>query len=111
MRRVKTAVVGTGFMGKVHSEAIRRLGFVDIAAVAASSEAKAREFADYIGVEKSTGNLDTILNDREIEAVHLCTPNSLHHPDSKATIAAGKAVLCEKPLAMSVAEAEDMTKA
>jgi predicted dehydrogenase len=111
MRRVKTAVIGGGFMGKVHSEAIRRVGFVDIAAVVAANDTEARKFADSVGVENSTGNFETVLNDREIEAVHVCTPNALHHPVSKAAINAGKAVLCEKPLAMSAEEARDMTEA
>src|SRR5688572_21777379 len=108
MRRVKTAVVGGGFMGKVHAEGIRRLGYVDIAAVTSSSEQAARTFGESIGVEKTTGDFQTILNDASIEAVHICTPNALHYPQSKAAIEAGKAVLCEKPLTMSVAEAEDM---
>ncbi|HYP15263.1 MAG TPA: Gfo/Idh/MocA family oxidoreductase [Bryobacteraceae bacterium] len=110
MRRVKTAVIGTGFMGKVHSEAIRRLGHVDIAAVAAASGEEAKTFADAIGVENSTGSYETLLNDSSIEAVHVCTPNALHHPVSKAAMEAGKAVLCEKPLSMSVAEAEEMVQ-
>jgi predicted dehydrogenase len=110
MRRVKTAVIGTGFMGKVHSEAIRRVGFVDIAAVGARTDAKAKEFGESIGVEKTTGDYETILNDPSIEAVHICTANALHYPMSKAAIAAGKAVLCEKPLSMSAAEAAEMVK-
>jgi predicted dehydrogenase len=108
MRRVKTALVGGGFMGKVHAEGIRRLGYVDIAAVTSSSEQAARRFGESIGVEKTTGDYQTILNDSSIEAVHVCTPNALHYPQSKAAIEAGKAVLCEKPLTMSVAEAEEM---
>lgn len=110
MRRVKTAVIGAGFMGKVHSEAIRRLGHVDIAAVAAVSEDEASRFGKSIGVERTTGDYKTVLSDPEIEAVHVCTPNALHYPVSKAALEAGKAVLCEKPLSMSVAEAEEMVK-
>jgi predicted dehydrogenase len=110
MRRVKTAVIGTGFMGKVHSEGIRRLGNVDIAAIAAHTDAGAKQFGDLIGVEKTTANYETILSDASIEAVHVCTPNALHYPISKAAMEAGKAVLCEKPLAMSGAEAEQMVK-
>jgi len=108
MRRVKTAVIGTGFMGKVHSEAIRRLGNVDLLAVAGSSDAEASRFANSIGIERSTGDYKTLLSDPELDAVHVCTPNALHYPMSKDAITAGKAVLCEKPLSMSVAEAEEM---
>src|SRR6476659_8204749 len=110
MRKIKTAVVGTGFMGKVHSEAIRRLGNVEIAAVVGSNARTAAAFGEAIGVERTTGDYKELLNDREIEAVHICTPNAQHYPMSKAFFEAGKAVLCEKPLSMTAAEAEDMVK-
>jgi predicted dehydrogenase len=110
MRRVKTAVIGAGFMGKVHSEAIRRLGHVDIVAVAAANAQEGAAFAQSIGVDRSTGDYKELLADPEIEAVHVCTPNALHYPVSKAALEAGKAVLCEKPLSLSVAEAEDMVR-
>jgi predicted dehydrogenase len=105
---VKTAVIGAGFMGKVHSEAIRRVGHVDIAAVVAANPAEAVAFGQSIGVERTSGDYKEILADPTIEAVHVCTPNALHYPLSKAALEAGKAVLCEKPLAMSAAEAQDM---
>jgi predicted dehydrogenase len=110
MRKIKTAVLGTGFMGRVHTEGIRRLGNVEIAAIAGSSDEKAKKFAAEVGVERSTGDYKTLLKDPEIEAVHVCTPNALHFPMAKAALEAGKNVLCEKPLAMSAAEAEEMVK-
>jgi predicted dehydrogenase len=108
MRRVKTAVIGAGFMGRVHSEAIRRLGNVDIVAVAAYDDAEAAAFGQSIGVERTTGDYKTLLADKEIEAVHVCTPNALHYPVSKAAMEAGKAVICEKPMTLSVAEAREL---
>ena len=63
MRRIKTAVIGAGFMGRVHAEAIRRLGHVDIAAVAAISEDEARRFGQSIGVERTTADYQTIVAD------------------------------------------------
>jgi predicted dehydrogenase len=110
MRKIKTAVFGTGFMGRVHTEGIRRLGNVEIAAIAGSNDEKAKKFAAEVGVERSTGDYKTLLKDPEIEAVHVCTPNALHFPMAKAALEAGKHVLCEKPLAMSAAEAEEMVK-
>jgi len=110
MRKIKTAVLGTGFMGRVHTEGIRRLGNVEIAAIAGSNDEKAKKFAAEVGVEHSTGDYKTLLKDPEIEAVHVCTPNALHFPMAKAALEAGKHVLCEKPLAMSAAEAEEMVK-
>ena len=108
MQKIKTAVIGAGFMGRVHSEAIRRLGNVEIVAVAAVSKQEAESFGKAIGVERTTDDYKEITNDPEIQAVHVCTPNALHYPVSKAAMEAGKAVLCEKPLALSVAEAQDL---
>ena len=109
MRRLKTALIGTGFMGRVHAEGIRRLGNVDIAGIAGSSERSARSFADSIGVERATGDYRTLLADPSIEAVHVLTPNALHYPVAKAALEAGKNVLCEKPMTMNVAEARELT--
>jgi predicted dehydrogenase len=108
MRKLKTAVIGAGFMGRVHSEGIRRLGNVEVAAVAGISEEEARTFGQSIGVEKTTGDYRTLLSDPAIDAVHVCTPNALHHPVSKLAMEAGKHVLCEKPLTLSAAEAREL---
>jgi len=108
MRRIKTALIGTGFMGKTHAEGIRRLGNVEIAAVASITEQMARDFADANGIPRATGDYREILSDPEIEAVHVVTPNALHYPVAKAALEAGKNVLCEKPLTISVAEAKDL---
>ena len=110
MQKIRTAVIGAGFMGRVHSEAIRRLGNVEVAVVVASSAKEARTFGESIGVENTSGDLDSVLSDRTIDAVHICTPNVLHAPMSRAAMEAGKSVLCEKPLTMSAAEAEELVK-
>ena len=95
-------------MGRVHTEGIRRLGNVEVVAIAASSEEKARQFADELSVEGATGDYRTLLADPNLDAVHICTPNALHFPMAMAALAAGKNVLCEKPLATSVAEAQQL---
>ncbi len=108
MKKLKTAIIGTGFMGKVHAENVRRLGNVEIAAVAASSDEKARQFAQSIGVDRTTGDYRTLLQDSEIQAVHILTPNALHHPMCKAALTAGKHVLCEKPFTITSGEAREL---
>ena len=108
MRKVKTAIIGTGFMGHVHTEGVRRLGHVEVAAVAGSSEESAKKFGAEIGVDRTTGDYRTLLADPSIEAVHILTPNALHHPMAIAALNAGKAVLCEKPLTVTSAEAREM---
>jgi predicted dehydrogenase len=110
MVKIRTALIGTGFMGKVHAEAIRRVGNVEIVAVASIDEATARKFADSIGVERATGDYKTILADPAIQAVHVVTPNALHYPVCKAALQAGKNVLCEKPFTVSVAEAGELVE-
>ena len=108
MKKVTTAIIGTGFMGRVHIEGIRRLGHVEVVAVAGSSDASARKFAAEMGVDRSTGDYKSLLADPSIDAVHVLTPNSLHFPMSIAALEAGKAVLCEKPLTVTSAEAKKM---
>jgi len=108
MKKLRTAVFGTGFMGRVHTEGIRRLGNVEVVAIAGSSEEKARKFADEVSVPGATGDYRTLLADPTLDAVHVCTPNALHFPMAMAALDAGKAVLCEKPLATTVAEAEQL---
>src|SRR5215210_7626428 len=93
MRRVKAAVIGAGFMGRVHSEAIRRLGHVDLVAVAAGNAKEGAAFADTFGIERSTADYRELLADPAIDAVHVCTPNALHYPVTKAALEAGKAVV------------------
>jgi predicted dehydrogenase len=108
MKRIRTAIIGTGFMGRVHLEAVRRLGFVEVAAIAGRRIEAARSMADAFHVERVESHYDRILEDPEIQAIHICTPNSLHAPVAKAALAAGKHVLCEKPLAMSTKEAQEI---
>jgi predicted dehydrogenase len=108
--RVRAAIVGTGFMGRVHLEAMRRLGFVDVAAVAGSSLEKARTFADAFGVDRAEGDYRAVLGDPDIDAVHICTPNAHHFAIASAALEAGKHVLCEKPLAITTAEAATLVR-
>src|SRR5678816_2485104 len=108
MKRIRTAIIGTGFMGRVHLEAVRRLGFVDVAAIASRRIEAARSMAEAFHVERVESHYERILSDPDIAAIHICTPNSLHAPIAKAALAAGKHVLCEKPLATSSKAAEEI---
>jgi predicted dehydrogenase len=109
-KTIKTVILGTGFMGRVHTEGVRRLGNVEVAGIAARTAGQARRFADEVSVERSTGDYKEFLADPEIQAVHICTPNSLHFEMAAAALRAGKHVLCEKPLATSLAEAKEMVR-
>jgi predicted dehydrogenase len=107
---LKIAIIGTGFMGKVHIENLRRLGTVEIAALAGSNGDRARMFGKSIGVNHTTGNYQELLEDSTIDAVHVLTPNALHYPICRAALEAGKHVLCEKPFTVSVEQARGLVQ-
>ena len=108
MHRLNAAVFGTGFVGRVHLEGIRRLGYVHVQAIGESQAEKARRLGDEFHVEITDSDYRKILEDPLVDAVHICTPNALHFPMAKDALQAGKHVLCEKPLAISVEEARSL---
>jgi predicted dehydrogenase len=105
---VRVAVIGAGFAGGSHVEALRRVPGVEVAALAGSSEERARAAADRLGVPAATGDYRTLLDDASIGAVHNCTPNDIHHEVTAAALEAGKHVLAEKPLAMESRQTADL---
>lgn len=102
---IRAAVIGTGFVGAQHVEALRRLGDVEVATVAASTDARGAEAARRLHVPQGRGDYRRILDDPSIDVVHVCTPNVHHAEMATAALEAGKHVVCEKPLAMDAAEA------
>jgi predicted dehydrogenase len=96
-------VVGTGFIGVVHVDALRRLG-VNVAGVVGST----RERAAAKDIAPVYDSYETLLADDTVDVVHLTTPNNLHYPQVKQALAAGKHVVCEKPLAMTSAESAEL---
>jgi len=101
-------IVGAGFVGPHHVDAVRRLGYVDIIAVAGSSQASADKKAEAVGARKAYAGYEALLNDPDIQVVHNATPNYLHYPVNAAAIAKGKHVVSDKPLAMTAAEAKKL---
>jgi predicted dehydrogenase len=110
MKRYRVGVVGTGFMGRTHLEALRRLGSVDVQAVAGTSLEKAQALATAFGADRATADYREIVADPAIDVVHICTPNALHFPIAEAALHAGKHVLCEKPLATSSNEGRQLVR-
>jgi predicted dehydrogenase len=108
MKKFKTAVFGTGFVGRVHLEGIRRLGYVQVYAIGEPQIEKANQLAAEFGVEKTDADYRRILEDPAVDAVHVCTPNFMHFPIAKDALLAGKHVICEKPLATSVEQAREL---
>jgi predicted dehydrogenase len=98
------AVIGAGFAGAAHVEALRRIPGVHVAAIAASSADRAAAAAARLGIERSTGDYRELVADPGIDVIHNCTPNDLHVDVNLAALAAGKHVLSEKPLGLDAGE-------
>ena len=100
MSNLRAAVVGTGFIGPVHVEGLLRAG-VQVVGVLGSAPDKSAAAAAKLGLGKAYASLDELLSDSEVDVVHLASPNRFHFDQASRAIAAGKHVLCEKPLAMN----------
>jgi len=100
---IGAAVIGTGFIGTVHVEELRRIG-VDVRGVLGSTPERGAARASALNVRRAYGSLDEILADPAVHVVHVTSPNHLHVPQASAILAAGKHVVCEKPLAMTATE-------
>ncbi|HLZ43781.1 MAG TPA: Gfo/Idh/MocA family oxidoreductase [Candidatus Sulfotelmatobacter sp.] len=108
MKPIRTAIIGTGFMGRVHLEAVRRVESVEAAAIAGRNKEAVERLAAAFSVPVSTGDYRDVFRDKAIDAVHITTPNAQHFTMAKEALDAGKHVLCEKPLTTTVAEAEEL---
>ncbi len=106
---LSAAVVGTGFIGPVHVECLMRAG-VSVRGILGSTPEKSRTAASALGFERAYTDLNEVLDDIEVDVVHLTTPNRLHYQQAKSVLEAGKHVLCEKPLAMNSSESSELVK-
>lgn len=109
MFRSKAAVVGTGFIGPVHIEGLIRAG-VQVQGVLGTSLEKSKRTADLFGIKRAYRNLDELVDDSEINVVHLTSPNQFHFEQTIRCLDAGKHVLCEKPLAMNSTESSELLR-
>ena len=108
MNTIKIGLVGTGYIGMVHLEVLRRLGGVEVVAVADTNGQQARAAAGKFGIPRVYTEADALIADREVEVVHNCTPNSAHFGINAAAIRAGKEILSEKPLALDSRESSGL---
>ncbi len=100
---LRAAVVGTGFIGAVHVAALRQLG-IEVCGVVGSTP----ERAVAKGLAAVYDSLEALLADDRVDVVHITTPNHLHHPQVKQALAAGKHVVCEKPLAITSEQSAEL---
>jgi len=106
---IGAAVIGTGFIGTVHVEALRRIG-VQVRGVLGSTPERGAARAAALGVAHAYDSLDDLLADDTVDVVHVTSPNHLHLPQAKAILTAGKHVVCEKPLAMTAGESAELVR-
>ena len=106
-RSLQAAVVGTGFIGPVHVEALQRAG-VRVAGILGSSHSRSQQAAQQLGLDRAYADLDELLADNRVDVVHITSPNRHHFEQASAVLRAGKHVLCEKPLAMNSDESRKL---
>ncbi|MPV50875.1 gfo/Idh/MocA family oxidoreductase [Pseudactinotalea sp. HY160] len=106
----RAGIIGAGFMGGVHARAIRVNGG-EVVGVVASDPERSAEASEALLATRTIANVDELLSADDVDVVHVCTPNYLHHPLVMRAIEAGKHIVCEKPLATNPGDAHDMWQA
>jgi predicted dehydrogenase len=106
--KLRSGIIGTGFMGSVHAHAVRAAGG-EVSAIAGSSQASAEAAAASLGARTAAESPEALIARADVDVIHICTPNATHADLARRAIAAGKAVVCEKPLATSVEDARELT--
>ncbi|MGN6545358.1 MAG: Gfo/Idh/MocA family protein [Aureliella sp.] len=109
MTHLTAAVIGTGFIGPVHVEAIQRAG-AHVSGVLGSSASRSLQAAQALGLPRGYASLEELLADADVDVVHITTPNRFHFEQASAALRAGKHVLCEKPLAMNSDESAQLVQ-
>ncbi len=107
---LRSGIIGTGFIGSVHANAVRSANGVLTQVADATAESAARA-ATLLGAERPAKSAQDLIASPEVDVVHICTPNATHAALAQLAIEHGKAVICEKPLATNVADAETITAA
>jgi len=105
MPKLGIAIIGTGMIAAVHRRAALLAG-AEVRGVAASSSQRANEVAQAWSVPRAYRDIDEVVADPQVQVVHVCTPNHLHRPMAQAALEAGKHVICEKPLATTLDDAQ-----
>src|SRR5438094_4188032 len=104
---IGAAVIGTGFIGTVHVEQLRRIG-VQVRGVLGSTPERGQARAAELSVPRAYASLEALLADDSVDVVHVTSPNHLHLPHAQAVLAAGRHVVCEKPLGLTAAESREL---
>lgn len=107
-RKLKVGVIGTGFIGPIHIESARRSFKAEVIALVETNMALAKTKAEMYDVPLYYDDYKKMLENKDIDVVHICSPNYLHYQMAKDTLLAGKHCICEKPLTLTRAESEEL---
>ncbi len=110
MKKLKAAIIGLGYIGESHIEAMNRIGSCELYGVFDANQELAKQKTEFYGIPKCYSSIDELLADEEVQVVHNCTPNHLHHEINCKIIEAGKHLFTEKPLCRTSEEAEELIK-
>ncbi|WMJ85615.1 Gfo/Idh/MocA family protein [Anaerocolumna sp. MB42-C2] len=107
---LRIGVIGTGFIGKQHIEAIRRIPGAEVVAVADSNGEMVKSVSEQLHIPSYYSDYTELLKKKDIDIVHNCTPSALHFEINKAVMKSGKHVYCEKPLTLNTKESEELVQ-
>ena len=110
MKTIKAGVIGTGFIGPAHVEALRRIAGVEVLAVGSIEPERGRELAERFDIPRVYDRWEPLVADPDIEVIHNCTPNSLHYAINRAAILAGKHIISEKPLTVNSRQSGELLR-
>lgn len=107
---LRVAIAGAGMVARFHLDAARRAG-ARVVGICASTPERGRQAAERFGLDRAFASAEDLATDPEVDVVHVCTPNSSHHRLTELALRSGKHVVCEKPLATTSADADELIKA
>ncbi|MEG8989742.1 Gfo/Idh/MocA family oxidoreductase [Ignavibacteria bacterium 4148-Me] len=110
MKKIKSAIIGSGFMGSAHAEALMRIGGVEIIAIASNDLNGAKKLAEKYNIPNIYEKWEYLIDNKEVEVIHNCTPNYLHYEINKSAILQGKHVISEKPLTINSEQSQELVE-
>jgi len=110
LKKSQVGIVGAGFIGRQHIEAVRRIPNIEVVAISEYNKEAARKIADEFGIEHAYDDVDEMIADLQLDVIHNCTPSNMHYEVNKKVLNAGIHLYCEKPLTLTSAESEELVE-
>jgi predicted dehydrogenase len=110
MRKIRTAIIGSGFMGSTHLEALQRIGGVEVVALSSDDQKNGKVLAEKFSVKSFNSNWKSVVTNPEVDVIHNCTPNHLHYEINKTAVKNNKHIISEKPLTVNSSQSAELLK-